>query len=82
MSSRPGRPAAPSSQSVIGADERVQVTATEPFPFSAVYLELEDSFGVVFASCTATFIGPDALLTAGHCLWDAELEDWARNTSG
>lgn len=37
---------------------------------------LEDSSGEVFGSCTGTFIGPDALLTAGHCLWDSEFGDW------
>jgi len=70
----PGRQVAPV---VIGVDERERITDTASFPFSVVaYLELEDADGTVFASCTGTFIGPDALLTAGHCLWDDEIGNW------
>jgi len=64
-------------QLVIGSDDRSRIAETSAFPFSAIaYLELEDASGEVFGSCTATFIGPDALLTAGHCLWDAVEGDW------
>lgn len=64
-------------EAVIGTDEREPILDTTVFPFSAIaYLELENAEGEVFGSCTATFIGPDALLTAGHCLWDAEAGDW------
>ncbi|MEO8538570.1 MAG: hypothetical protein ABI577_02435 [bacterium] len=64
-------------QSVIGGDERVRITNTAAFPFSTIaYIELEDRDHDVIGSCTATFIGPDVLLTAGHCLWDFESDDW------
>jgi len=65
------------AQVVIGTDQRVPIADTSVFPFSAIaFLELEDEFGEVFGSCTGTFIGPDALLTAGHCLWDADFGTW------
>ena len=64
-------------QVVIGTDDRTPIADSSVFPFSAIaYLELEDASGEVFGSCTGTFIGPDALLTAGHCLWDAVGGDW------
>ena len=73
----PRDPTSTTEQVVIGSDERSQIAETSVFPFSAIaYLELEDASGEVFGSCTATFIGPDALLTAGHCLWDAVSGDW------
>lgn len=70
--------ATPTSEPVvIGQDERLPVVDTTVFPFSAIaYLELEDAYGDVVGSCTGTFIGPDALLTAGHCLWDSASDDW------
>lgn len=73
-------PAVPSTRTieraVLGVDERIRIEETSVYPFSAVaFLELEDDFGV-FGTCTGTFIGPDALLTAGHCLWDPEFGDW------
>lgn len=62
---------------VLGSDERVQVADTSLFPFSTIaFIELEDAAGEVFGSCTGTLIGPDALLTAGHCLWSREDGDW------
>jgi glutamyl endopeptidase len=70
-----------SGQSVIGSDERIQITDTTEFPFSAIaYLELEDGAEQPLGSCTATFIGPDALLTAAHCLWDFEAGDWVESS--
>ena len=62
---------------VIGDDERVPVVDTTLFPFSAIaYLELSSGAGVMVGSCTGTFIGPDVLLTAGHCLWDTAAGGW------
>lgn len=58
---------------VIGSDNRVQVEDTEAYPWSAItWLGLYDSDGYLTGECTATFIGPTTLLTAGHCLYSAE----------
>ena len=65
------------SQSVFGNDDRARVTQTSVFPFSAVvFLELLDDQGKYLGSCSGTIIGPDAVLTAGHCLWDKQSGDW------
>lgn len=67
-----------SGQTIIGQDERVQIAGTTLYPFSAiVFIELLDEFGEPFGSCSGTFIGPDAVLTAGHCLWDTDFGTWA-----
>lgn len=62
-----------SRHAVVGEDDRVRITDTTAFPWRAIaYLELyDDSTGEV-GQCTGTFIGPDAVLTAAHCLWDKE----------
>ncbi|MEP6870826.1 MAG: trypsin-like peptidase domain-containing protein [Anaerolineaceae bacterium] len=71
------RPAVASAASVIGEDERIQIPDTTVFPFSAIaYLELFNDANEVFAVCSGTFVGPDALLTAGHCLWDNTRGTW------
>lgn len=70
-------PAGRAEDVVLGDDGRSRVDDTSIFPFSAIaFIELEDGNGEVFGSCTATFIGPDVLLTAGHCLWSKTDDDW------
>ena len=52
--------------SIIGADNRIQVTATTSFPNSAVVL-IERNGGLW---CTGWMVGKDTLLSAGHCVTD------------
>lgn len=64
------------SESIIGTDERVQVTDTAAYPNSAiVYLEIEFPQGA--GSCSGWMIGPHTLATAGHCVYMSALGGWA-----
>ena len=64
--------------SVVGTDNRALVGDTTVFPYSAIAaIEVYDDIGQLTETCTAAFVGPDAVLTAGHCLWDPETGHWA-----
>ncbi|PFG73401.1 trypsin-like serine peptidase [Tepidiforma thermophila] len=66
-------PADAGAAAVIGPDNRIRVTNTADFPWSAVvYLELYDRYGFLVSSCSGTFISPDAILTAAHCLYSED----------
>jgi V8-like Glu-specific endopeptidase len=56
-------------QRVFPPDERERVPSTTSFPASAIaFLEQYDGDNLV-TLCTGTFIGPDVVLTAGHCVY-------------
>lgn len=65
----------PHAESVIGPDSRVQVTDTTAEPYRKVALLWLYDAGGLFGSCTGTFIGPDVLMTAAHCLYDS-VDGW------
>ena len=61
------------AQSIIGTDDRQRVTDTTNAPWRAIaWVGLYGRDGNLEGNCTATFIGPDTLVTAAHCLWTAE----------
>jgi len=67
--------AGPFPSSVIGSDGRTRVTGTTTYPYRAIaYLVVTFSNGST-GTCTGWFIGPRAVVTAGHCVHDG---NWAR----
>lgn len=60
---------------IIGTDDRVYIADTSSFPFRAIgliYAEYPDGGG----TCSGTMIAANAVLTAAHCLFDREADDW------
>ena len=73
-------PPTPASRDIVGQDNRVQITKTTTYPYTAIgYLQMENKKGEVW-SCTAALIGPKTALTAANCLYNhAEEGGWREN---
>jgi V8-like Glu-specific endopeptidase len=61
------------SLKVIGTDTRSKVTNTQSFPFRAI---AEIDYGEGEGGCTSTLISRNAALTAGHCVFDRNTNEY------
>jgi glutamyl endopeptidase len=57
----------PIPESVIGVDDRTPAGSTTTFPGSAV-VDLEVDFPAGSYACTGFMVGPNTIVTAGHCV--------------
>jgi glutamyl endopeptidase len=63
-------------ESIIGADGRIRINPTTAFPSRAIaYLVVHFPHGT--GSCSGWFIGSRTVVTAGHCVYDTEYNEWA-----
>ena len=67
---------------VIGSDDRVRQTPTTSYPASAIaLLELRFITGRKTGFCSGVLVGPDTVLTAAHCLYDADEGGYATSVA-
>lgn len=59
-------------ESIIGKDDRTQVENTTQYPYSAI-AHIESDIG----GCTGWLVDDDLLITAGHCVYDPQSQEWA-----
>jgi V8-like Glu-specific endopeptidase len=55
-------------QTIFGVDNRERVTPTTSHPWRTISA-IEGGFSGQYSHCTGTFIGPNVVLTAAHCLY-------------
>lgn len=66
--------------SIVGTDDRVPISTISQEPYSSVVnVVAEFSYGP--ASGTGFFISDDVVVTAAHCVYDAEKKEYAKSVS-
>lgn len=71
-------PAFGTDRQVFGQDDRVRISNTKTFPFSAIgFIQAESKGGM--GSCSGTLIGPRTVLTAAHCIYSHDDGGWLNN---
>ncbi|SFI83641.1 trypsin-like serine peptidase [Thermoflavimicrobium dichotomicum] len=63
---------------VIGKDDRTRVTNTKTFPYSATGMIIAQ-FGRDTFTCSGAYIDKNTVLTAAHCLYHPETNQYAKN---
>ncbi|MDP9792088.1 glutamyl endopeptidase [Catenuloplanes nepalensis] len=64
------------AQSVIGTDDRIRETDTTWWPASATVQLTRVANGATIFYCTGWLIGPNTVITAGHCVFSHDNGGW------
>lgn len=72
------RPEGFSPETVCGSDDRVEVTNTTVVPWRWICKLIITFPNGASGGCTGWFIGPKAVMTAGHCVYSNANGGWAR----
>ena len=72
------RPEAFAPETVCGRDDRVEVTNTTAVPWRWICKLIIKFPNGAGGGCTGWFIGPKAVMTAGHCVYSQANGGWAR----
>jgi glutamyl endopeptidase len=64
---------------VVGTDDRSRVADTTVAPYSTIAMLLVSFPSGGTGLCTGSVVGRDAVLTAGHCVYNAARGGWARS---
>jgi V8-like Glu-specific endopeptidase len=60
-------------------DDRTQIVDSSGYPFSTVGLLWTKNKQDIWATCSATLIGPKTVITAAHCVYDVDGSGWAND---
>jgi V8-like Glu-specific endopeptidase len=68
----------PAGALTVGADDRVQITDSSQYPFTAIGWLFGQNQSDGWATCSAALIGPKTVITAAHCVYDHWNGGWMK----
>ncbi|MEO6395799.1 MAG: trypsin-like serine protease [Devosia sp.] len=77
-SSTPPAPGEKAGQLTVGADDRLQITDSSTYPFTAIGWLFGQNQSDGWATCSAALIGPKTVITAAHCVYDHWNGGWMK----